>query len=455
MPDAPVFADGIARTVELAERGDGEVTVLTAVGRAEADVARLEALFTAERAEEWAEFIADCAKFDAEIDKEIRIGKFTLAELEEEEQSLERLRRWHRELAARDVFGASDARRGRPAAQALHRTARRLHRAGLHRAAPDVTRRGAAEHAEPPTPSAAVHAASCCRCTRPGSSPHSARTASPPASAATSPRPSTPPAGPGRAAGRLRRRRSAAQTGFGSLADRIGPDRSCSAACSLRRRLRRVRGGRQPRLAGAGPVRSGRRRGRVLPGRRRHGRPAHPGTGHGRAFGSYGAWKGLGYTLGPLLGGVLITAGGYPLLFATLAVLAVVGGRLGGLMVPAVAPLPRARQTVVDLARRLASPGFPAARPSPWPPPPPPCPSGWGSCPSSAPGRDSARWPPARPCRCWPPPPRWSSPGPDGPATTAASATAPAWPPGLSLAAVGLRGRADPGHRRPARRRAS
>jgi sugar phosphate isomerase/epimerase len=109
VPDAPVFADGIARTVELAERGDGEVTVLTAVGRAEADVARLAALFTAERTEEWAEFIADCAKFDAEIDKEIRIGKLTLAELEEEEQSLERLRRWHRELAARDVFAASNA----------------------------------------------------------------------------------------------------------------------------------------------------------------------------------------------------------------------------------------------------------------------------------------------------------------------------------------------------------
>ena len=109
VPDAPVFADGIARTVELAERGDGEVTVLTAVGRAEADVARLEALFTAEREEEWAEFIADCAKFDAEIDKEIRIGKFTMAELEEEEQSLERLRRWHRELSARDVFGTPSA----------------------------------------------------------------------------------------------------------------------------------------------------------------------------------------------------------------------------------------------------------------------------------------------------------------------------------------------------------
>jgi DNA-binding transcriptional regulator PaaX len=109
VPDAPVFADGIARTVELAQRGGGEVTVLNAAGRAEADSARLEALFDAERAEEWAEFVADCAKFDSEIDKEIRTAKFTIAELEEEEQSLERLRRWHRELSARDVFGTSTA----------------------------------------------------------------------------------------------------------------------------------------------------------------------------------------------------------------------------------------------------------------------------------------------------------------------------------------------------------
>jgi hypothetical protein len=35
--------------------------------------------------------------------------KFTLAELEEEEQSLERLRRWYRDIRARDVFGAPDA----------------------------------------------------------------------------------------------------------------------------------------------------------------------------------------------------------------------------------------------------------------------------------------------------------------------------------------------------------
>jgi hypothetical protein len=66
-------------------------------------------LFTADRAEEWTEFLSECARFDAEIDKEIATSKFTMAELEEEEQSLERLRRWHRDIKARDVFGAPAA----------------------------------------------------------------------------------------------------------------------------------------------------------------------------------------------------------------------------------------------------------------------------------------------------------------------------------------------------------
>lgn len=109
VPDAAAFADGVTRVIELARRGEGEVLVLDAAGRAEADAARLEAMFTAERVEEWGEFLADCGKFDAEIDKEIRNRKFTMAELEEEEQSLERLRRWYRDIKARDVFDAPAA----------------------------------------------------------------------------------------------------------------------------------------------------------------------------------------------------------------------------------------------------------------------------------------------------------------------------------------------------------
>jgi hypothetical protein len=124
VPDVPGFADGVARALELARRGEGEVVVLDATGRSAADVARLETLFTAEREEEWAEFLADCGKFDAGIDKHIANTKFTMAELEEEEQSIERLRRWHRLLTARDVFGApSTAEAGQRLAHCADRLA--------------------------------------------------------------------------------------------------------------------------------------------------------------------------------------------------------------------------------------------------------------------------------------------------------------------------------------------
>lgn len=109
VPEVPVFADGVQRALDLAEASGGQGVTLQAAGRSERDAARFRELFTAARSADWAEFLADCGKFDEEIAKEIRIGKFTLAELEEEEQSLERLRRWHRDLTARDVFGAPEA----------------------------------------------------------------------------------------------------------------------------------------------------------------------------------------------------------------------------------------------------------------------------------------------------------------------------------------------------------
>ncbi|MFF4763974.1 Chromate resistance protein ChrB [Streptomyces sp. NPDC001292] len=109
VPDVPVCADGIARAITLTEQADGQAVTLNASGRSPEDAARFQALFTAARSCDWTEFLADCGKFEKELAKEIRNQKFTLAELEEEEQSLERLRRWHRDLTARDVFGAPEA----------------------------------------------------------------------------------------------------------------------------------------------------------------------------------------------------------------------------------------------------------------------------------------------------------------------------------------------------------
>ncbi|MEV0622079.1 MFS transporter [Nonomuraea sp. NPDC050404] len=84
----------------------------------------------------------------------------------------------------------------------------------------------------------------------------------------------------------------------------------------------------------------------------------NPAARHGRAFGGYGFYKSLGYTLGPLLGGVLVWGGGLRLLFAVMAVLGVAVAVWAAVAVPAVPPLPRGRQTVLDLVRRLSTRAF-------------------------------------------------------------------------------------------------
>jgi len=104
LPDRPAATAGLARIAELVDRSGGELTVLEAAGRDQPSRDRLARLYVKARAAEWTEFRAECARYLAEIDKEIGKGKLTVAELEEEEQSMERLRRWHRELRARDVL---------------------------------------------------------------------------------------------------------------------------------------------------------------------------------------------------------------------------------------------------------------------------------------------------------------------------------------------------------------
>jgi hypothetical protein len=107
-PAAPVFAAGVQRVAELVDRASGQVLMLDAQPHGPGDETVLQAEFNAARIEEWREFISECDKYEAEIAKERRIGKLTVAELDEEEQSLERLRRWFRELKARDIFAVPE-----------------------------------------------------------------------------------------------------------------------------------------------------------------------------------------------------------------------------------------------------------------------------------------------------------------------------------------------------------
>jgi len=108
VPTGADFDAALTRATALIERAESRA-LLFDISSNRAATAALEEMHVAEREEEWAEFVSDCAKFDAEIASEIAKEKFTLAELDEEEQNLERLRRWYREIRSRDIFGAPSA----------------------------------------------------------------------------------------------------------------------------------------------------------------------------------------------------------------------------------------------------------------------------------------------------------------------------------------------------------
>jgi hypothetical protein len=132
VPDGEPFEAGLSQVVEEIKAAGGQPVVL-AVADDEASAAQLEALFTAQREAEWGEFVSDCGKYETELAGEIAKGKLTLAELDEEEQSLDRLRRWYRTIRGRDLFGAPSApvaeRRLKECTEALEDFAERVYQA--------------------------------------------------------------------------------------------------------------------------------------------------------------------------------------------------------------------------------------------------------------------------------------------------------------------------------------
>jgi hypothetical protein len=132
VPDGEPFEAGFAQVVGSIKAAGGQPVVL-AVAEEDASASQLEALFTGQREAEWGEFLADCGKYENELAGEVAKGKLTLAELDEEEQSLDRLRRWYRAIKARDLFGAPSAaaaeRRLKECAEALEDFAERVYQA--------------------------------------------------------------------------------------------------------------------------------------------------------------------------------------------------------------------------------------------------------------------------------------------------------------------------------------
>lgn len=104
LPDRSPARRALERVQELVAKAGGDVVLLRGEALDDATAQRLENLYVDAREEEYGEFLVECDRFLKEIEKEIGKGKLTSAELDEEEQSYERLVRWHREIAGRTMF---------------------------------------------------------------------------------------------------------------------------------------------------------------------------------------------------------------------------------------------------------------------------------------------------------------------------------------------------------------
>jgi hypothetical protein len=108
-PDSPPFIRAVARIRAAVDEVGGSTLALRAEPVDEADRERLRSAWNEARAEEYGEFVSECDKLVAEIDNEFAKQKFTLAELDEEEAELEKLKRWDERIRRRDVCGCERA----------------------------------------------------------------------------------------------------------------------------------------------------------------------------------------------------------------------------------------------------------------------------------------------------------------------------------------------------------
>ena len=107
--------------------------------------ARLRSRCNEARADEYAEIVEQSEAIVAELEREGARGKFTFAEVEENEAGLTKLRHWLRRVTVRDVFGCPE----RAAAGAAVRRAEEQLAAFVERA---IARETGAKVAEPFTP---------------------------------------------------------------------------------------------------------------------------------------------------------------------------------------------------------------------------------------------------------------------------------------------------------------
>jgi hypothetical protein len=92
---------------------DGESVLLETNGLDRVQEEKLRTRFNADRDEAYQEFLQRCDGFEGEIARESAAGKFTFAELEENDEDLKKLASWLEKIRKLDFHGASLAGKAR------------------------------------------------------------------------------------------------------------------------------------------------------------------------------------------------------------------------------------------------------------------------------------------------------------------------------------------------------
>jgi alpha-L-fucosidase len=108
-----VHREAYSRLSRRIEEYGGEAMVFETTSPNEAWQTKIVHRFNAARDEEYEELVDETERFREEIARERRKGKFTFAELEDEESNLERLYKYLTQVETRDTFGASGRERAR------------------------------------------------------------------------------------------------------------------------------------------------------------------------------------------------------------------------------------------------------------------------------------------------------------------------------------------------------
>ncbi|MCR4436883.1 MAG: chromate resistance protein ChrB [Clostridiales bacterium] len=107
LPYSDDNCSALASVSQDIRKNSGEAFLMQSVFLDEKDEERAISYFNRARDEEYKELIEKCGDFFAEIEKETARKNFSFAEVEENEEELDKLLLWYRKIESRDLFKAS------------------------------------------------------------------------------------------------------------------------------------------------------------------------------------------------------------------------------------------------------------------------------------------------------------------------------------------------------------